>query len=118
VIKPIEKDAELYKGATFKLEFRIKDDGNYTDTSLWGFTFKAVEKNSGGADVLATNSTDSPAGIVVDSADNYLITVTISAVDTAAITQTGQLYFEIDATNNLGEVERRWIGNINLIEAA
>lgn len=118
MIEPIEKDVDLYKGATFKLQFRIKESGAYVDTSDWSFTFKAVEKNSGGTEVLAANSTDSPAGIVVDSANNYLITVTISASDTAAITQEGQLYFEIDVITNTGESQRRWIGNINLIEAA
>lgn len=118
MIEPINRDVKLFKNATFKLEFRIKEDGATVDLTGWSFYFKAVEDCAGGDTVLETNSVDSPAGITIDSTKDSLITVEISAADTDAITQKGRLYFEIDAVTNTGERQRRWIGKIDIIEHA
>lgn len=117
MIDPIKRDVSLYKNATFQMQFRITDD-DVTDAETWTYYFKAVDKNAGGDEVLAANNTDSPAGITIDETKNKLITIEFDASATNAITQKGQLYFEVDAVTSGGERQRRWIGNINLIEAA
>ena len=117
MIKPIKKDLDLHKGTTFTIDFRLKEDGSTVDVSLWQIDFVAVATISSAA-IIAKSTADSPATITIDAGEDYLITITVPDTETAAIVQKGGLHFQIDATPPSGEVQRRWIGKLILIEAA
>lgn len=116
--EPLKLNKEVHKGAELKLQFQVIKDGSIVDVSTWQFYFIAVEKTAGGDDVLTTNSIDSPAGIALDATLNNVVNVVFSDTDTAAITQNGKLYFQIDAITDTAERVRLWIGNLNIIEIA
>lgn len=115
MIEPIFKDYNLYKGATFKIQFRIKRNGDYVDVSGYEWYFKAADEVNGTL-VLEGDNQSSPANISVDADDDYLVTVKFSPTDTDAITQVGCLKYEIDNVLEDGERQRRMMGSINLYE--
>lgn len=114
MIKPVKRNLDLYKGADFIFEFRIKSDGaSIGDHEI---TFKASEM-AGTASVISLSSSDSPETITIDSADDNLITIRIDAIDTAALTNK-ELYYEIDSIDTNGIVSRWMMGQINIYEGA
>lgn len=115
MIKPVDYTLELYKGASFNLQFRIKDAGGIVvDVSEWVFIFKAV-KTHGGDAAIDVRTDDESGAITID--DNY-VTLNLSADVTAAITEKGVLYFELDSINADNERTRLVKGQIYMMEAA
>lgn len=115
MIEPQCIDFKLYKGATFQINWRIMTDGAYIDVSGWTWALKA-SATIGGAAVIDINNTDSPAGITHDTGDNHLNTAELSAVETAAITETGALFYKLQAVDADGKTQKRLTGRIYLVE--
>jgi hypothetical protein len=112
MIKPVKRNLEIYKGADFLLQFRLKLEDAYINPNDGEVTFKASDKIDG-TNVFSFSSTESPVTISIDDEDNYLITVQISATDTADITAL-ELYYEVDFVDAGGVVSRWMLGSINI----
>lgn len=99
----------MYKGADFVFEFRLKSESDYVNPTV--VTFKAAA-SVGGAAVISKSLV---SGITIDEDDDYLITITVPLSETDAIAAP-KLYYEIDAT--IGSTRyRKLMGNINVFES-
>lgn len=113
---PEKYNLNLYKGADFVFETRFKEDDFYIDPGI--VRFKATNKEVSPEDVVFDYSSGaSPEYITIDEGENYLVTLRIPAAVTAAIMAT-QLLFQIDTENDDGEIDRRIIGTLHIIEGA
>ena len=117
MIEPAEINHKLYKGTDFKLQFRIKIDGEYVDPSAWIFDFKAAPTIDADSNTIEKNTGDSPNPFTVDSTKNYLVTMLVDGTETAAITEKGTLYYQLHETTDGGEKNPRMVGSIQLIES-
>lgn len=113
MITPVSKNFTLFKGATFSIKIRLKNENDVKDMTGLEVQFNASDV-PGGTNVFSYSSEDSPAFITVD-ADNY-ITISIPAADTATITNP-DLYYEIDVIDG-ATVERWMLGTISCKENA
>jgi len=117
MIVPIRKDFDLYKGATFKLQFRLK--ANCAPVDLTGYAiYMTISDRPDGEEVLSFSTSSSPTYISVDADDDYLITIELPPIITAAISEPGRAYYEIDTVNTDNERDRRLLGNLNIFEQA
>lgn len=112
MIKPFKYPLEIYKGADFIFDFRLKDESGYIDLTGCTIYFRASNK-ADGTNEFSFSSTDSPQTITIDTADNNLIRVLIDKDDTAALT-VPELYYEIDLLDAEGLTHRYLIGSISV----
>ena len=114
---PIKKNVNLHKGATFKLQFRLKHCGAYIDLSGYTIDFVLSDKVKG-EEIIHATSGSSPTYITVDTENNSLVTIELPPEYTADIEEEGSLYMQIDTISPDGERDRRWVGDVQLYEAA
>ncbi len=117
MIEPINENFTLYKGTDFKIQFRIKIDGAYIDPENYVFDFKAASKLGAASNAIEKNTNDDPTPFTIDADDNYLITMEVPGTETEAITETGQLYYQLKETTDGNEMNARMVGIIELVES-
>lgn len=110
--EPEKYNFKLYKGADFVLEIRFKEDDAYYDPGT--VTFKA---SFAGTETFLYTSGGSPDYLTIDPDDSYLITLRIPGADTENVS-VSEMFYQIDVTNDDGEIERKMIGTINVVESA
>jgi hypothetical protein len=114
---PVSYNLTIYEGATFTLNFRLKEDGSVVDLTGYSFSFVASEKPEQHSKVFDTADSPTKAFITIDEDDDWLVTLTIPAIYTDDITA-GELYYNIDATLPDGTIERKLHGSIEIVRAA
>lgn len=117
MIEPINENFTLYKGTDFKIQFRIIIDGEYINPENYVFDFKAASKLGADENAIEKITTDDPNPFTIDATENYLVTMLVPGTETDAITETGQLYFQLKETTDGGEKNPRMVGIIELIES-
>lgn len=85
----------------------------YTPVSLAGFSARMTIKNRIGGTVLATLTSGAPDNRIALDDTNHTITLTISAVDTAAFTFTSGVY-DLELVSPTGTVTRLYQGSIKI----
>ena len=115
--RPIEKNITLYKGTTFLIEFYAQAKGQKMDVSTWQWDFRAVKYPGDTPKILEASTTGVTPKITIDVHDPSLVRIEFSETDTAAISATGALVFEIDTINDEGQTIRYMKGLLNLVEA-
>lgn len=111
-VTPTKKNYDLYKGAGFKIKFRIVDCGNIVDITGWDFVFKAGPEK-GGTATIEKRLTDSPTDITVDA--ESIVTVQLPAAETLAITDS-ELFYQILSIEPGQEPDMRMTGVIECRE--
>lgn len=108
-MQPVQyNNLKIYKGATFKFEFRLKHCTGYADPT--DVIFNLAEA-AGGTEVYEKRYAESPQGVTYD-ADTETWTVILTEDETADIDK-GTLYFFVDAIES-GERIPWIIGNVTV----
>ncbi|UEM08055.1 hypothetical protein JL101_035990 (plasmid) [Skermanella rosea] len=110
---PIEFNLKIYQGSDFEKLFEkgTLSGTTFTPVDLTGYTarMQARERIDSGVTFLDLDS-GSKGGIAIDG-PNGRVTITLSAVQTAALSTTGG-YYDIELIDTLGKVSRLAMGLI------